>query len=209
MTLRAAIGFSAAFHVVLLTAAPSSGWLAPRQKHFEVSYVPARAVVSPAPAAAARPQPAPVPQSRISDPVPGAPVAPARISTPAPAAAPAPRPMSRPVTRNDVAAPAPRPAISSLPDKEFVFLDHKEQVRKHLKARLHYPSFLGDGSVRLRVVLGPDGSFKQAVVLETSDARLAGLAVKDAQAAAPYPPLPAKIHPRQVRYEFLVRYRPE
>jgi len=213
VTLRAAIGFSAAFHVVLLTAAPSSGWLAPRQKRFEVSYV-AEPHQRLGTSSAARivpprsPDTVPVAQPRIPDAIPPA-VAPARISTPAPAAAPAPRPVSRPVTRNDVATPAPRPAISSLPDKEFVFLDHKEQVRKHLKARLHYPSFLGDGSVRLRVVLGPDGSFKQAAVLETSDARLAGLAVRDAQSAAPYPPLPAKLQPRQVCYEFLVRYRPE
>ena len=128
---------------------------------------------------------------------------------PAPTPVPAVRPVSRPITRNDVAVPAPRPAVSSLPDKEFVFLDHKEQVRKHLKARLNYPANLTDGTVRIRVILGPEGSFKQAVVLETSDARLAGLAVKDAQSAAPYPPLPPKFHPRQVRYEFLVRYKPE
>lgn len=132
------------------------------------------------------------------------------MPVPAPAPVPAVRPVSRPITRNDVAVPVARsPAISSLPDKEFVFLDHKEQVRKHLKVRLNYPASLTDGTVRLRVILGPDGSFKQAVVLETSDPRLAGLAVKDAQSAGPYPPLPAKFRPRQLRYEFLVRYRPE
>ncbi|MDO8730548.1 MAG: energy transducer TonB [Candidatus Omnitrophota bacterium] len=202
MTLRRAIGFSAAFHVVLLTAIPSTAWLAPRQKRFEVSYVPAVSqlrVSNPVPAAPARQ-------------VPAAPLAPApRISTPVSVPQPvqAPRPVSRPITRNDVAVPVARPAVSSLPDKEFVFLDHKEQVRKHLKARLNYPASLTDGTVRIRVILGPEGSFKQAVVLETSDPRLAGLAVKDAQAAAPYPPLPAKFRPRQLRYEFLVRYRPE
>ena len=141
-----------------------------------------------------------------------------RISTPHPV--PAPYAVSRLVSRADAhqrigtssaaeRVPPRSPVISSLPDKEFVFLDHKERVRKHLKARLNYPSFLGDGTVRLRVILGPEGSFKQAVVLETSDPRLAGLAVKDAQSAAPYPPLPAKFRPRQVRYEFLVRYKPE
>ncbi len=203
MTLRGALGFSAAFHVVLLTAIPSSAWLAPRQKRFEVSYVPVAVV---------RPQSLPVSQRQVPDPVPAAPVAPApRISTPIPAPVPVPavRPVSRPIKRDDVAVPPRSPAISSLPDKEFLFLDHKEKVRKHLKARLNYPAVLSDGTVRLRVILGPDGSFKQAVVLETSDPRLAGLAVKDAQSAAPYPPLPAKFHPRQVRYEFLVRYRPE
>lgn len=201
MTLRGAIGFSAAFHVVLLTAIPSSAWLAPKQKRFEVSYVPVVAV---------KPQSPPVSQRQVPDPAPVAPVAPApRISTPIPAPVPAVRPVSRPITRNDVAAPPRSPAISSLPDKEFVFLDHKEQVRKHLKARLNYPAILSDGTVRIRVILGPEGSFKQAVVLETSDVRLASLAVKDAQAAGPYPPLPAKFRPRQVRYEFLVRYRPE
>ena len=148
------------------------------------------------------------------------------VSTPPdPAPVPVVRPVSRPITRNDVAVAEPHqrlgtssaartvpprsPVISSLPDKEFVFLDHKENVRKHLKARLNYPASLSDGTVRLRVILGPEGSFKQAVVLETSDPRLAGIAVKDAQAAAPYPPLPAKYHPRQLRYEFLVRYKPE
>lgn len=214
MTLRRAIGFSAAFHVVLLTAIPSSAWLAPKQKRFEVSYLPSVSqprASNPVPAAPARQVPAGpvVPAPRISMPV------------PAPAPVPAVRPVSRPITRGDI--PTPRPAVSSLPDKEFVFLDHKEQVRKHLKARLNYPASLcaeargdasssvglTDGTVRIRVILGPEGSFKQAVVLETSDARLAGLAVKDAQAAAPYPPLPAKFRPRQLRYEFLVRYRPE
>ena len=210
MTLGRAIGFSAAFHVVLLTAAPSNGWLAPRQKRFEVSYVAVAAV---------KPQVSNVaPKVRLPDPVqplpaiPRAPEsepAPAAASSAAPATAPPPavRPVSRPLTRDDI--PAPRPAISSLPDKEFVFLDHKERVRKHLKSRLNYPAVISDGTVRLRVILGPEGSFKQAVVLETTDPRLATLAVQDAQRAAPYPHLPAKFRPRQLRYEFLVRYRPE
>ena len=210
MTLRAAVGFSAAFHLIFLTAAPSGAWLSPRQKRFEVSYVPVRPVSAPPPAAALKPQSLPVPQPRIPDPAAAAPVASMpRVLASEPAPVPVPRPVSRPVMHDDVPVPIRRPAVSSLPDKEFVFLDHKEQVRKHLKARLNYPSFLGDGTVRLRVILGPEGSFKQAVVLETSDPRLAGLAVKDAQSAAPYPRLPAKFRPRQLRYEFLVRYKPE
>ena len=88
-------------------------------------------------------------------------------------------------------------------------MEHKERVRRHLKARLHYPSFLSDGTVRLRVLLDPQGQLKQAVVLQTSDPRLASIAVQDAQGASPYPRFPSKVHPRQVRYEFLVRYRPE
>lgn len=124
---------------------------------------------------------------------------------------PAPKPAAQPKPRQATWAPAsaPRPAISSLPEKEFVFLDHKEQVRKHLKARLNYPAFLSDGTVRLRVILGPDGALKQAAVIETSDPRLAGVAARDARAASPYPRLSAKFRPRQVRYEFLVRYKPE
>ena len=202
MTLRAAVGFSAAFHVILLTAAPAGGWLAAGQKRFEVSYLPARPVSAPPPAAAVKPQPLPVPQPRIPDPVAAAPVASMpRVLASEPAPVPAPRPVIRPARLDDVAVPVLRPVISSLPDKEFLFLDHKERVR--------YPASLSDGSVRLRLILGPEGSFKQAVVLETSDPRLAGLAVKDAQSATPYPRLPAKFRPRQLRYEFLVRYKPE
>jgi len=120
-------------------------------------------------------------------------------------------------------APPPLPKTSHLAKQEFAFVEHKERVRRHLKARLHYPSFfcaearggasssagLSDGTVRLRVLLDPQGDLKQAVVLETSDPRLASIAIRDAQRAAPYPRFPGVHHPRQLRYEFLVRYKPE
>ncbi len=205
MTLRGALGFSAAFHVLIFTVAPFAGWLPKRSHKFEVSYLPPRLEL-PAPAAPEKPRlsipavPAPAPQE-IRRAVPLPPIAPI---------IPMPRPVSEPVPKAALPPiPILRPTISSVPEKGFVFLDHKERIRKHLKARLNYPPFLSDGTVRLRLVLGPEGAFKQAVVVEASDPRLAAVAVKDAQAASPYPRLPGKIHPRQLRYEFLVRYRPE
>ena len=196
MTLRGAIGFSAALHLLVFTAASFSGWLPKRQRRFEVSYLPAPAVNPVLPVRSA-----PTVSRAVFAPMPAAP----------PPVPPAPRPASLPPVHGTEAplVSVPRPMVSSLPEKEFIFLDHKERVRKHLKAHLNYPSFLSDGTVRLRLILGPEGVFKQALVLETSDPRLTGVAVRDAQAASPYPKLPGKSRPRQVRYEFLIRYRSE
>ena len=209
MTLRSALGCSAAFHVVLLFAAPPA-WFPqlPATQKFEVAYRPAPPVRVPPPPAIEKADRPKTPEAPV-------PVRNEPLSIPAPKEperSPAPPPVSRPAQRRPaerISVSAPRPAVSSLPEKEFVFLDHKEQVRKHLKARLNYPSFLSDGTVRLRVVLGPDGVLKQAVVVEASDSRLAGIAIRDAQAASPYPKPPPKYNPRQLRYEFLVRYKPE
>lgn len=210
MTLRGALGCSAAFHVVLLLAAPPV-WLARTPKpQFEVSYIPAAPapVVPPAPAPAPRISAPPVVEKPAPPPIPPAP----RVVTPPPPLPAGPRQAAPPPQqqhREAEIAPKVRPAISSLPEKEFIFVDHKEAVRKHLRARLRYPSFLSDGAVRIRVFLTPEGAFKQATVIEASDARLTAIAIRDAQAAAPYPPLPGKVRPRQLRYEFLVRYKPE
>ena len=213
MTVGRALSFSAAFHVIVLFVAPSA-WFPrlPAMQRFEVAYVPPPSVKAappkPAPAATRIPEPAAPgrdlpPTGSMSEPMPA--------TSPARAEEPLASPVPRPAAREDKPAPffAPHPVISSVPEKGFVFLDHKEEIRKHLKARLHYPSFLSDGLVRLRLVLTPDGLLKQVIVVEASDSRLAEIAAGDAQAASPYPKLPPKYTPKQLRYEFQVRYKPE
>ena len=121
------------------------------------------------------------------------------------------------------AAAGPSRGIGTLPEREFDFVAHKEQVRRHLKAHLHYPSFLcaearggasssaglSDGTVRLRVILGPEGDFRQAAVLQASDPRLIPIAIEDARLATPYPRFAGIRRPRRLHYEFWVRYKPE
>jgi len=205
MTLRSALGCSAVFHVVLLIVRSPLGWmpLGEGVHPLEVSYVPVQA-----------PAPAPPVPVRSDD------AGPLRMtrspaSIPVAAARPDPAPAQRPVIRPavhrwaEVAPPLPIPDTSRMSRQEFAFVEHKERVRRHLKARLHYPAFLSDGTVRLQVLLDPQGDLKQAVVLETSDPRLASIAVQDAQGAAPYPRFPSTRRPKQLRYEFLVRYEPE
>jgi len=207
MTLRSALGCSAAFHFALLVSVSPFGWLplGEAARPLEVSYVPVQ-VPPPAP-------PAPI-RSDDSDPIPA-------VRRPAPAPArtaaadgsdpvPAPRPVFHRAEHHwTEIAPPPLPKTSYLAKQEFAFVEHKERVRRHLKARLHYPAFLSDGTVRLRVLLDSQGGLKQAVVLQTSDPRLASIAIQDAQGAAPYPHFPGTRRPHQVRYEFLVRYKPE
>jgi outer membrane biosynthesis protein TonB len=113
---------------------------------------------------------------------------------------------ARPPSVTPSVVPSGAQAIS---DEEFAAIQHKEQVRLHLKARLSYPDRVGEGVVRLRVVLGPEGRLLKAEGLEASDPRLMNQVVQDAESAAPYPVFPARLRHRQVTYEFLVRYQPE
>ncbi len=205
MTLRSALGCSAAFHLALLVSVSPLGWLplGEAAHPLEVSYVPVQIPAPEPPAPIRSDDSAPIPAVRRPAPVP------ARTeggSDPVPAPRPALRPAQHHWTE---IAPPPLPKTSHLAKQEFAFVEHKERVRKHLKACLHYPAFLSDGTVRLQVLLDPQGDLKRAVVLETSDPRLVSIAIRDAQRAAPYPRFPGVHHPRQLRYEFLVRYKPE
>lgn len=115
------------------------------------------------------------------------------------------------------AAPPARPApvilpparAQELPEWQFAQLQHKEQVRKYLKSRLNYPSVLMTGTVRLRLVLLPDGKLQQVEVLESSDPRLVQAALRDARLSEPYPVFPGALRRRQVTYDYLVRYEPD
>ena len=212
MTLRGALGCSAAFHFALLVSVSPLGWLplGEAAHPLEVSYVPVQvpAPVPPAPIRSedAGPFPAPTRMADRPDPVP----APRPALKETPPRAFAPRPAFHRVEHHwTEIAPPPLPKTSHLAQQQFAFVEHKERARRHLKARLHYPAFLSDGTVRLRVLLDPQGGLKQAVVLATSDPRLASIAIQDAQGASPYPHFPGAHRPHQVRYEFLVRYRPE
>lgn len=204
MTLKAAVVCSTLVHLGLLTVCLPKGLMPRRALHaLEVSYLPAPSEnvvpVQPAPGRPAWTPPAePAAESR-----------PLQV-TPAPAGNLPVRAPVRPVVLD---TPRLTPPVSSaavvLPDLEFSALQHKEQIRKHLKARLHYPELSIEGTVRLRLVLTAVGSLQAAEVLEASDPRLIQLALRDAQWAAPYPRFLPAMRRRTASYEFLVRYQPE
>ncbi len=104
-----------------------------------------------------------------------------------------------------------KPVIAAPPvsESDFAVLQYKETVRSYLRKRLNYPQVGVQGTVRLRVLIGPGGTLKEAQVLQSSDLRLTQAALRDAQAASPYPGFPAALKRRHVRYEFWVRYQPE
>lgn len=121
-------------------------------------------------------------------------------------------PAAAPVVRSDSAETVShKPVVSAPPvsESDFAVLQYKETVRSYLRKRLNYPQVGVQGTVRLRVLIGPDGYLKEAQVLQSSDLRLTQAALRDAQAASPYPGFPAAMKRRHVRYEFWIRYQPE
>ena len=214
MTFRSALLYSAALHMTFMAARPFHGMpTAFALTHsLEVTYepapvppvlppaeprsvfgierapsVPARPMTSAAPVRAAAVRSAAVPQR-------AAPAVPVRAS--APPARPAPEML-------------PPARVQAMPEWQFAQLQHKEQVRKYLKSHLNYPSVLMTGTVRLRLVLLPDGKLQQVEVLESSDPRLVQAALRDARSSEPYPAFPGVLRRRQVTYDYLVRYEPE
>jgi len=109
--------------------------------------------------------------------------------------------------RNDDAAGLG--TVSSLPEGEFASLQHKKQIREHLRAYLYYPEISSQGMVRLHLTLHPDGRLQEARIIETSDSGLAEAALDGARSADPYPSSPEEMKPSDAEYEFLVQYRPE
>ena len=214
MSLKIAFGWSIVVHLGLMIVRPPPSMVPPRQvlHPLEVSYLPAVQVEAPSSHPA---KPVSAPSQRRSSPVrtipPSAEEERPRPKTPEPPKQESPdvkAPENHPSPSVDL-PPTGNASAASLPEGEFAAIEHKEWVRQHLKAHLKYPAFRMQGTVRLQLVLAPYGVLKEVAVVEASDPRLADLAVKDAQAAIPYPRFPKEMKQRQVRYEFLVKYQPE
>ena len=217
MNLKTAVGWSVVFHVSLLVMQPPQGFVpVDQERPIKVSYVPTlQAAPSPA-----RPkvQPPPVPVSVEKPPAPAVstppiPKPPRQEAPPRPipqpvVSPPVPTVENQPVTVRDADA-HPTYAISNLTEGEFAALQHKQQVRQHLKARLAFPPDGIQGSVRLRLILAPNGTLQDLVLLEASDSRLGEVALQGAQSAEPYPPFPNQMKKSQVLYEYIIQYRLE
>ena len=205
MGLKTALVCSTAIHVGFLTLRPG-GLVPPRQTLYplEVSYVilePARPVqvVSPQ---VKRPESRPAPERREAQPAEPA----KKASVPEPTL-PKRQELAKPAdSRNSPGAP-PSVGAAALPEGQFAAIRHKELVREYLRKELHYPETSLEGVVRLRVTLLPDGSLKEAVVSEASDARLAAFTLRDARSAGPFPRFPKEMRSSETNYEFLVQYR--
>ncbi len=205
MSLKAAVGWSILIHLGLLVMrAPVSSTPADPALPIKVTYVavpkPIHAPLKKGPPVSAAPaDPKPVQVQRAAPPAP----------KPAP---PAPKPVG-------VKIPAPEPTvsvstapsgtISSLPDSDFAAIQHKQQTRQHLKARLNFPPEGIPGIVRLRLILSPEGKIQELTLLEASDSGLGQAALQGARSGEPYPPFPKDFKAPSARYEFLVQYRLE
>ncbi len=98
---------------------------------------------------------------------------------------------------------------SVLPAESFALLEHKRRVKEHLRSHLIHPGGGLEGTVHLRLTLGPRGTLEDANVLATSSPTLAQAALEEARAAIPYPNFPQEVTEDRIQYEFLVQYRPE
>ncbi|MBI3322307.1 MAG: energy transducer TonB [Candidatus Omnitrophica bacterium] len=223
MNFKAAVFCSAAIHAGFLVLRPPAALAPPRKTLYplEVSYV----VLAPperspdrsrgfAPrrysaALTPHPGPGPTPAKPVSEP------AQARKPSPQREEPPLPKPLEtlkQPETTSQLEKTPPSSSIpvsgaAAVPDGEYAAIRHKERVREHLRKKLYYPETSLDGVVRLKVVLRPDGSLKDALVSEASDARLAAFALRDARSAGRYPPFPRDMASDEAAYEFLVQYR--
>ncbi|MBI3318054.1 MAG: hypothetical protein HYZ90_02770 [Candidatus Omnitrophica bacterium] len=210
MGIRSAVLFSVGIHGVLLLARPPEGFLPPRGalETIEISYLTLRE-----PAGSRQPKEPAAPRG-LPKPVP--PAAPRSPSKPVPPDPVPPEPPLKPVVPA-LPAPAEPPLMKNLPgssalnlsDQKFASLQHKEQVRSHLKRHLRYPDPPLQGRVRIRLLLNREGGLKELSILEATDPRLAESAFQGAKGSQPYPRFPAPLKGPQVRYDFLVRYEPE
>ena len=201
MSLKSALALSVAAHIsfLLVSSQVRAARSAPAARSIEVSYVPA-------PDPPPRPAPAPVVQAVLAPPetpvVRSAPPAP----RPAPAAAavrPAPAPPVLPPP-----PPAPRPRIvSSISEGEIASYRHRQEVRQHLRPYLKFPPDWRQGSVRLLLILDPQGKVDEMTVLEATDPRLAEIALDGARSAGPFPPFTKGMKGPRAQYEFLVQYK--
>lgn len=210
MSLRQAVGWSAAAHLFLLAVRPPPGLLpAAEALHpIEVTYI----STAPAPRSLTHSREkrsvSPADARRVEAP-----------DRPRPSVQPAqerprtePVPMKPPVLQTAAPLPptaGPAASVSSLPEGVFAAVDHKEAIRKHLRSFLLHPSAPVEGAVRVRLRLTPQGLLQEATVLESSDPRLKEAALRDVRRAAPYPRFPGKMKQPHADYEFLVRYEPK
>ncbi len=223
MSLKAALSCSALLHMGLLALRPPAGWVPPKEVLHDlvVTYLPVKATPrqsSPPPAPRVTPSPAarqkevtPALRREFEESLP--PVAPGERPLPPPGAGPpraepCPQVEDRARTAERVPEISPIPA-ASLPEGVFASVQHKHQVKEHLRTHLRYPSPRSQGWVRLQVWLDPSGALRQLRVLENSNPALAQRALEDARAAIPYPSFPRSLRNHQARYEFVVRYEPE
>ena len=216
MNLKTAVGWSVVFHVSLLVMQPPQGFAPVEQERtIRVTYVSmpqaapslARANLQPTPASIHTEKP---PAPSVS--TPPTPKPPRQETPPRPipqpvVPPPAPAVQGQPVTVRD--ADARSSAISNLPEGEFAALQHKQQVRQHLKQRLAFPPGGIQGTVRLRLILAPSGALQDLVLLDASDSRLSEVALAGARSAGPYPPFPSQLKKSQVLYEYIIQYRLE
>ena len=216
MNLKTAVGWSVVFHVSLLVMQPPQGFVpVDQERPIEVTYVPTLQA-APSPARPKVQPPPPVSVERPPAPAISAPSVPKPVRQEAPprpipqrvVSPPVPTVENQPVTVRD-ADTRSSSSISNLPEGEFAALQHKQQVRQHLKARLAFPPDGIQGSVRLRLILAPNGTLQDLVLLEASDSRLGEVALEGAQSAEPYPPFPSQMKKSQVLYEYIIQYRLE
>jgi outer membrane biosynthesis protein TonB len=85
-------------------------------------------------------------------------------------------------------------------------VQHKQQVKEHLRAHLRHPLIPLRGQVRLQLWLDPAGGLRFLRVVEASDPALAQRAAEDARSAQPYPAFPRSLRASHLRYEYLVKY---
>ena len=211
MKLPIALAWSAVVHVGLLACCPLGGpFLYPGfPRSAELVYVDLEAPAPPqSPKLVSKPAIAPI-ETVASRPMQTPFSTPALSSLTPRTSASAPRPV------------APRPAVWVAPPKVqatrarkdlsevgFALLEHKEQVREFLRRRLKSPTLWAQGTVRLRLMLGPAGALQEVVVLEASSPQLAQAALADVRSAVPFPPFPKGLRRPHARYDFLVRYEP-
>ncbi len=221
MSLKAAVGWSVVFHLFLLAVQPPQGFVpAASESPIKVTYIKIRP-----PPALVPPKPAPKPPRQETSPRPVvvaaasggrttsnlqvvAAASGSRTTSDLQVAPAAPPVENRPVTVRD-AVPGSSSSISNLPEGEFAALQHKQQVRRHLNARLAFPSDGIQGSVRLRLILAPNGTLQDLVLLEASDSRLGEMALEGARSAEPYPPFPPQMKKSHLLYEYIIQYRLE
>ena len=101
----------------------------------------------------------------------------------------------------------PKGMAAGLAESAFASVEYKKLVRQQLKNRLAYPLIGIEGTVKVHLVVDPDGLLKQVEIMDYSDRRLAEAALDGIRSAAPYPRFPKEMQADSQDFEFLVQYR--
>ncbi len=226
MNLKSAVLLSLMIHLGFLGIRPPAGIVPPREtlNSIEVTYQSAEervqrnrgrenAVVS---RENPRKEPAKPPPSLASSREPVQPLKPTGE----------PKSLPRNQTRPSPSAQAPRPEVkigaeeesqnssvsvpkgmaAGLAESAFAAVEYKKLVRQQLKNRLAYPLIGIEGTVKVHLVVNPDGLLKQVEIMEYSDRRLAEAALDGIRSAAPYPRFPKEMQADSQDFDFLVQY---